>query len=262
MDCKMRGKMGDKLNVQIDVRDARLRSLKPITVLDHGVVRLVDYMGSDLSIVRAARVSYDAAWRAGNNEANDEKLLRRLYRDKHSTPFETVTLTFEVKAPIFVARQWHRHRTWTYNELSARYRELPAQFYVPDAAQVGKQATKNKQGREAVEHDEESARRLGKELQALTSHCQEAFAVYCRLLEAGWPRELARGVLPLNTYTHMFATVNLGNLFKFINERCDPHAQWEIRQYAWALFTLAREVAPIACDAWLTGFSDKETTGG
>lgn len=101
----------------------------PVPVLDHGFVRLVDWMGDDCSVVRAARVSYDAAWRAGEDEKGDERLIRYLWKHKHTTPFEAVTFTFEVKAPIFVFRQWHRHRTWSYNELSARYRELPEEYY-------------------------------------------------------------------------------------------------------------------------------------
>lgn len=111
--------------------------MQKIDLLDHGYVRLVDSMGGDISIVRAARVSYDAAWRAGDMKESDDRLIRYLWRNHHTTPFEAVTLTFEVKAPIFVFRQWHRHRTWSFNELSARYRELPEEFYVPDPALIG-----------------------------------------------------------------------------------------------------------------------------
>src|ERR1700722_14352283 len=116
-----------------------------IDVLDHGFVRLIDSMGSDISVSRAARVSYDAAWRAGEDQGSDSKLIRYLWKNHHTTPFEAVSFTFEVKAPIFVFRQWHRHRTWSYNELSAKYKELPEEFYLPDPAMVGKQATSNKQ---------------------------------------------------------------------------------------------------------------------
>ena len=100
-------------------------------VLDHGYVRLVDHMGSDLSVVRAARVSYDADWRTGEDEGKDAKLIHYLMKNHHTSPFESVTFTFEVKAPIFVFRQWHRHRTWAFNEVSARYSKLPEEFYVP-----------------------------------------------------------------------------------------------------------------------------------
>jgi thymidylate synthase (FAD) len=102
-----------------------------IDLLDHGFVRLVDWMGDDLSVVRAARVSYDAAWRTGKDQGSDRRLIGYLWKHRHTSPFEAVTFTFEVKAPIFVLRQWHRHRTWSFNELSARYRGLPEEFYVP-----------------------------------------------------------------------------------------------------------------------------------
>src|SRR5678815_1755750 len=122
--------------------------LSNIKCLDRGWVRLVDHMGSDLSIVRAARVSYDAAWRTGEDEKSDEKLLRYLWNHAHTSPFEAVTFTFEVKAPIFVFRQWHRHRTQSYNEMSARYTELPEEFYVPRLEDIGEQSKFNKQARE------------------------------------------------------------------------------------------------------------------
>jgi thymidylate synthase (FAD) len=215
-----------------------------VEVLDHGYVRLVESMGSDLSVVRAARVSYDAAWRAGEDEGSDHRLLRYLWSHKHTTPFEAVEFQFEVFAPIFVFRQWHRHRTWSYNELSARYRPLPEVFYVPDAAQVGQQAGKNKQGREESEADRSD------DLARVKAHCERAFYEYGRLLGTGWPRELARIVLPLNTYSHMFAKVNLRNLLHFLDLRCDAHAQYEIRVYADAMRELARAVVPVCISAW------------
>lgn len=217
-----------------------------IDVLDHGYVRLVDSMGNDLSVVRAARVSYDAAWRAGEDESGDARLIRYLCRHNHSTPFEAVTFTFEVYAPIFVLRQWHRHRTWSYNELSARYRPLPECFYVPDSEKVGVQSTTNKQGRQGGA--DLAARR--EEVALLKESCAASFRAYNRLLAAGWPRELARSVLPVNTYSHMFATVNLFNLMGFLTLRCDEHAQYEIRVYADATHTLAKQVVPTCMDAW------------
>jgi thymidylate synthase (FAD) len=217
-----------------------------INVLDHGFVRLVDSMGSDLSIVRAARVSYDAAWRAGENEGSDAKLIDYLWRNKHTTPFEAVELQFEVMAPIFVLRQWHRHRTWTYNELSGRYRELPERFYLPDPETVGEQAVANKQGRQAGGDLE--ARRA--EVEALRAACEAGFATYRALLSAGWPRELARTALPLSTYSHMFAKTDLLNLFRFLSLRADPHAQYEIRVYAEAMAALVEPIVPVAFAAW------------
>jgi thymidylate synthase (FAD) len=217
-----------------------------IDVLDHGYVRLVDSMGSDLSIARAARVSYDAAWRAGEDQGSDAKLIGYLWRNHHSTPFEAVTFTFEIHAPIFVFRQWHRHRTWSYNELSARYRPLPEVFYVPDPAQVGVQSTNNKQGREVGAELSERQ----EQVVALKEACAASFRTYNKLLVAGWPRELARSVLPVNTYSHMFATVDLLNLFKFLTLRCDGHAQYEIRVYADAMRELIRPIVPVAVGAW------------
>lgn len=214
-----------------------------IDVLDHGFVRLIDHMGDDLSIVRAARVSYDAAWRAGADSGSDERLIRYLWTNQHSTPFEAVEFQFEVKAPIFIFRQWHRHRTWSYNELSARYRELPEEFYVPHPHNIGTQSKDNKQGRD-VAGPHYGACNLIKET------CAESFRTYHALLNDGVPREIARSVLPVATYSHMFAKTNLRNLFHFLSLRCDDHAQYEIRQYADAMLELIKPIAPVAVSAW------------
>ncbi len=223
-----------------------------IDVLDHGFVRLVDYMGDDLSIVRAARVSYAAAWRAGVDEGSDAKLIQYLWKNRHTSPFEAVTLTWEVKAPIFVFRQWHRHRTWSYSELSGRYKELPNEFYIPGASIIGAQSKDNKQGRDIGEipnpFDEPPSRSA--DIDVYESMCKMAFRTYEDLLREGWPRELARAVLPVSTYSHMFATVNLRNLFHFLDLRLHEHAQWEIQQYAKAMKELSLEVAPVAVAAW------------
>lgn len=220
-------------------------------VLDHGFVRLIDNMGSDLSIARAARVSYDAAWRAGEDAGSDARLINYLWRNHHTTPFESVTFTFEVKAPIFVFRQWHRHRTWSFNELSARYRELPEEFYVPDPGKVGIQSKDNKQGRELIASA--NGAQWGADVaSAIRMTCEDAFRAYTRLLADGVPRELARSVLPVATYSHMFATVNLLNLFKFCTLRSDPHAQYEIRVYSDAMLDLIRPIVPVAVGAFLS----------
>jgi thymidylate synthase (FAD) len=217
-----------------------------IDVLDHGFVRLVDSMGGDLSVVRAARVSYDAEWRAGDDTEGDRKLINYLWKNKHSTPFEAVTLTFEVKAPIFVYRQWHRHRTWSYNELSARYRELPEEFYIPEIDQITTQSADNKQMRTDIIHPKSD------EMQAhMFSQNTQAFKLYQSMLADGCPRELARAVLPLATYSHMFATVNLLNLMKFLTLRCHEHAQYEIVVYAEALLVLAYNIAPVCMQAFI-----------
>jgi|SRR6185437_2569783 len=216
-----------------------------VTVLDHGYARLVDYMGSDLSVVRAARVSYDAAWRAGEDEGSDARLINYLWRHKHSTPFEAATLTFEIKAPIFVMRQWHRHRTWSYNEVSARYTALPEEFYIPERSAVGTQSITNKQGRQELERP-----MYPDEVQRYRNACRISFQAYRTLLEDGWPRELARAVLPVATYSHMFATVNLLNFLKFCTLRADPHAQFEIRVYTEAMLLLVRQHFPVCVGAW------------
>lgn len=219
--------------------------LDKIDVLDHGFVRLVDSMGNDLSIVRNARVSYDAEWRAGEDSGSDTRLINYLYNHKHNTPFEAVTFTFDVKAPIFVFRQWHRHRTQSYNELSARYRPLPAEFYIPEVEQITTQSTDNKQMRT------EDQNPAAEEIQwAMKVQNQDAFETYERMLHMGCPRELARSVLPVSTYSHMFATMNLHNLFGFLRERLHPHAQWEIRQYAQAMLELIEPIVPTAVAAF------------
>lgn len=221
-----------------------------VGVLDHGFVRLIDHMGTDLSVARAARVSYDAAWRAGEDQGSDAKLINYLWKNHHTTPFEAVSFTFEIKAPIFVFRQWHRHRTWSYNELSARYRELPEEFYIPKPEQIGIQSKDNKQGRSSADACDDFVSLRARESEALQIACQQSFNVYRELLEKGWPRELARSVLPVATYSHMFASVDLLNLLKFLTLRCDGHAQYEIRVYADAMRELIRPIVPVCIAAW------------
>lgn len=219
--------------------------MSEIKVLDHGHVRLVDHMGSDLSIVRSARVSYNAEWRTGEDEGKDAKLINYLVKNRHTTPFESVTFTFEVKSPIFVFRQWHRHRTWAYNEVSARYTELPEEYYIPALDIITEQSTSNKQMRTDVQNpNAQQIQDIMKEQNA------SSFRAYIQLLELGCPRELARTVLPLATYSKMFGTVSLHNLFHFLGLRCHSHAQWEIRVYAVAMLELIRPICPIAVTAW------------
>lgn len=218
-----------------------------IEVLDHGFVRLVDHMGNDLSIVRNARVSYDADWRAGEDEGSDTRLINYLYKNGHNTPFEAVTVTFDVKAPIFVYRQWHRHRTQSYNELSARYRPLPEEFYIPEPELITLQSKDNKQMRTDEVHPQ-----AGEFRQIIEKQNKEAFAAYQYMLDQNCPRELARTVLPLGTYSHMFATANLHNWFRFLKERLHPHAQYEIRVYAEVILELLEPIAPVAVNAFKT----------
>lgn len=238
-----------------------------INVLDHGFARLVSYMQpadnagfkigdsddgpfigrcwtGDLEIVRNARVSYDADWREGN-EKKDAKLIDYLTKNYHTSPFETMVFTFEIKAPIFVIRQWHRHRTWSYNEVSARYAELPEEFYVPAVEQITTQSTSNKQMRTSEQHPNAQAYQYW-----IDKNCASAFKLYKEMLSDGVPRELARGVLPLNTYTRMFATVALHNLFRFMTLRLHSHAQYEIRVYAEALLRLVEPIVPESVKAF------------
>jgi thymidylate synthase (FAD) len=222
--------------------------MEKIDVLDHGFVRLVDSMGTDLSVVRAARVSYDAAWRAGEDQGSDIKLINYLWRNHHTTPFEAVAFTFEIKAPIFIFRQWHRHRTWSYNELSARYKELPEEFYVPDPSKIGKQSDSHKQTRDFSSEIPMPQQRDC--INLIRQTCEDSFVAYRILLAFGVPREIARSVLPVATYSHMFTTVNLLNLMKFLTLRCDAHAQYEIRVYADAMKELVRTVVPVCIAAW------------
>ena len=211
-----------------------------IDVLDHGLVRLVDHMGSDLAISRNARVSYDAEARP-----EDKGLIEYLMKNHHTTPFEAVEFSFEIKAPIFVFRQWHRHRTWSYNELSARYRELPEEIYVPEVNQITHQSEDNKQMRTDEQHPK------AEEIQRMIRiRNEDAFKVYRELLDLGTPRELARSVLPVGTYSHMFAKTDLHNLFHFLRLRLHEHAQYEIRVYAEAMLDLIEPIVPIAVTAF------------
>lgn len=210
-----------------------------------GFVRLVDHMGSDLSIVRAARVSYNADWRTGEDEGSDTRLIRYLLKNRHTSPFEHVTFTFEVKAPIFVFRQWHRHRTQSYSEMSARYTQLDEGFYVPDVHNITTQATDNKQARTDQQHPQ--AEHFRADMVELNDRAQ---LVYEHLLELGCPRELARSVLPVATYSRMFTTLNLHNLLHFMGLRLHKHAQYEIRVYAEAIVRLIEPIVPVTMVAW------------
>lgn len=239
----IRGLNPDETQDKIDELQ-QILDKKRINVLNGGFVRLVDHMGDDLAIVRAARVSYNADWRTGENEKSDEGLIKYLMKNRHTSPFESVTFKFEVKAPIFVFRQWHRHRTWSYSEISARYTELDEGFYIPDANKIGLQSKDNKQVRDIntdaeVTKDQEASRWI------IECACQSSFQLYISLLERGVPRELARSVLPVAAYSRMFATVDLHNLLHFLRLRLHTHSQYEIRVYAEAILQLIRPIVPV-----------------
>ncbi len=215
-----------------------------LPVLNKGFVRLVDYMGCDRRIVQAARVSYGGGTKSFRQ---DKGLIHYLLRNRHTSPFEQVVFTFHVKMPIFVARQWIRHRTARVNEISGRYSVMEAEFYVPDQSAVAGQSSNNKQGREDEPLPTEAAERIIESIEA--SHRRE-YGHYEELLEEGVARELARIDLPLSLYTELYWQIDLHNLFHFLELRLDPHAQYEIRAYAETILDVVRRVCPIATDAF------------
>lgn len=233
---------------------------KEYPVLDQGFVRLVDYMGGDQRIVQAARVSYGEGTKTLRQDAG---LIDYLLRNEHTSPFEQVVLTFHTKMPVFVARQWVRHRTARLNEISGRYSVMPDEFYLPVLEDIAEQSTDNKQGRMPDPMAPERAEEVRTAIAAV--HTQ-AYEGYTKLLEGGTARELARVVLPLSLYTEWYWQIDLHNLFRFLKLRMDPHAQKEIRAYAAVMKDLAARVCPLAFESFdrhLSGgvrFSDEEMT--
>lgn len=218
--------------------------LKEIKVLDKGLVKLVDFMGSDQDIVAAARVSYQ---KGTKKRSSDKGLIRYLMRHHHGTPFEMVALKFYIKAPIFVFRQWHRHRIGiSINEVSARYSELPNECYVPELERIQIQSKNNKQGSDTP-LQKFNAEMAVKSMEASQGR---AFDHYHNLLRQDIARELARINLPVSTYSEMFWACNLRSLFAFCELRMDPHSQYEIRVYADAMFQIVKELCPLACEAF------------
>ena len=216
-------------------------------VLDHGFVRVVDYMGDDAAICQAARVSYGKGTRSVQN---DEGLIRYLMRHWHSTPFEMCELKLHVKLPVFVARQWIRHRTANVNEYSARYSILDREFYIPAPEHVNAQSEVNNQGRGAVLQGQEAARVLDI-LKTDAGRCYDNYeAMISQEGQAGLARELARMNLPANIYTQWYWKVDLHNLFHFLRLRADAHAQYEIRVYADAICAIAADWVPFAYKAF------------
>ena len=213
-------------------------------VLDKGFVRLVDYIGGDARIVQSARVSYGE----GTKTVREDKgLINYLMRNDHTSPFEQVILTFHCKMPIFVARQWVRHRTARLNEISGRYSVMPDEFYLPEANQIRKQSKNNKQGRSEETLTPAESAHLLEQLEAEQTSIYEN---YEEMLGSGLARELARMNLPLALYTEWYWQIDLHNLFHFLRLRLDAHAQYEIRVYAEALAKCAKAVAPFAYEAF------------
>ena len=216
-------------------------------VLDHGFVRVIDYMGDDAAICQAARVSYGKGTKA---VSNDKGLIRYLMRHWHSTPFEMCEIKLHVKLPVFVARQWIRHRTANVNEYSARYSILDREFYIPAPDHINAQSVVNNQGRGELLEGEEAARVLD----ILKADSNRAYDHYEQMIsddgQKGLARELARMNLPTNIYTQWYWKVDLHNLFHFLRLRADAHAQYEIRVYADVICKLVADWVPLAYEAF------------
>jgi thymidylate synthase (FAD) len=217
---------------------------KKFKVLDKGFIRLVDYLGNDERIVAAARVSYG---KGVKTPAEDKRLINRLLKDEHTSPFEQVVFTFHVKLPIFVARQWIRHRTARVNEISGRYCVMKAEFFEPAKNAIAFQNVNNKQGRSSEKVSMDVKKQV---LEVLEKGRQDAYQGYEELLENDIARELARVTLPLSLYTEWYWQIDLHNLFRFLTLRLDPHAQLEIRQYAAVMHSIGATVCPVAFEAF------------
>jgi len=228
---------------------------QPLAVLDHGFVRVVDYMGDDGAVVQAARVSYG---RGTKRVSEDQGLINYLMRHRHTTPFEMCEIKYHVKLPIFVARQWIRHRTANVNEYSARYSILDNEFYIPAPEHLGAQARGNRQGRGEVLAGAEAKRVF----ELLKNDSEQLYAHYSEMLNEdergaardparqGLARELARMNLSLNFYTQWYWKTDLHNLLGFLSLRADPHAQYEIRVYAEAMLDTVRRWVPMTFAAF------------
>lgn len=225
---------------------------EPIPVLNHGFIRVIDYMGDDSSVVQGARVSYG---RGTKRTQDDEGLIRYLMRHRHSTPFELANLKVHMKLPIFVARQLIRHRTAHVNEYSARYSILDREFYIPEPEHLAAQSSSNRQGRGDMLEGEEAA----SVLDTLRADATRTYDHYALMLNEGGAdpsrkglaRELARMNLTLNTYTQWYWSIDLHNLLHFLSLRMDAHAQYEIRAYADVLFDLLRRWVPLTAAAFV-----------
>jgi thymidylate synthase (FAD) len=219
-----------------------------INVLDDiGYVRLVDWLGDDSRIVEAARVSYASP---SKGKEADDKLLHYLYRKKHTSPMEQCNISFNIKMPIFTMRQFVRHRTFKLNEQSARYSELPSDFYIPKSWR--KQDTVNKQGsidtgdwNPILDEGWESTA-----TSALNDYCTDSYAIYQLMIKQGIAKEMARMILPVNVYTEIYVNCDLHNLLHFLTLRMDEHAQWEIRQYANAMYEITKKLFPVTIGAF------------
>ena len=251
----LRGETHQTLRATVPALESILYQALP--VLDHGFIRVIDYMGDDAAIVQAARVSYGKGTKRTRDDAG---LINYLMRNAHTSPFEMCELKIHVKLPIFIARQWIRHRTASVNEYSARYSVLDTEFYVPHPDQLAAQSSVNRQGRDEILDPKEAQAVLG----LLRSDAEQAFEHYHEMLNrningeelvpdrSGLARELARMNLPLSSYTQWYWKVNLHNLLHFLRLRADAHAQWEIRAYAQVLMDVVEKWAPLTYHAFKT----------
>ncbi|MDX2113773.1 MAG: FAD-dependent thymidylate synthase [Alphaproteobacteria bacterium] len=229
---------------------------KPLPVLDHGFVRVIDYMGTDSAIVQAARVSYGAGTKKVNEDAG---LINYLLRHRHTTPFEMCEIKFHIKLPIFIARQWIRHRTANVNEYSGRYSIMDKEFYIPQPEHLAAQSTTNRQGRGEVLEGAQAARVL----EILKADSVNAYAHYEEMMNCdeegnifdeskpGLARELARMNLPVNFYTQWYWKIDLHNLMHFLALRADSHAQYEIRAYANVMLDVLKAWVPVTYQAFM-----------
>ncbi|MDR1031627.1 MAG: FAD-dependent thymidylate synthase [Holosporales bacterium] len=215
-----------------------------IPVLDHGFIRVIDYMGDDTSIVQAARVSYGKGTKQSKQDAG---LIDYLMRNDHTSPFEMCEIKLHIKMPLFVARQWLRHRTASVNEYSARYSVLNDDFYVPDTSRICAQSQSNKQtSGEALPLD------VTKQIiDTIKSVSRLAHDKYKELIDIGLVREVARSIIPLNTYTEMYWKIDLHNLLRFVRLRNSPHAQYEIRVYAEKIQELLKAWVPLVYESFI-----------
>lgn len=209
------------------------------SVYTHGHVRLIDYMGNDAAIVQAARVSYGEGTKSIRE---DDGLIDYLMRKRHTSPFEMVEFKFHIKAPIFVERQWFRHRTASINSVSGRYSEYKDEFFVPPTSNIQPQDKKNRQGRSETFDYETELKVQG----IMSGSNRDAFSDYRALIDLGVAREIARLVLPTSLYTEWYWKIDLHNLFHFLSLRTDPHAQQEIRDYAQVIEDIVAIVVPVA----------------
>ena len=214
-----------------------------VKVLDHGFVGLVDTMGDDDAVVQAARVSYGSGTKTVNTDRN---LIRYLLRHRHSTPFEMCEVKFHIKLPIFVMRQLIRHRTASVNEYSGRYSVMSDNFYVPEQKDIKKQSTTNAQGR-GEEFSKEAKERTQQWMEKIHNQAHDTYESF---LKEDMARETARAVLPVSNYTEAYWKCNMKNFLHMVGLRADPHAQWEIQEYANAMYKLVKPKFPVICEAY------------